>query len=87
MILPILLFAAVLVLLGLLVIVLLSLVIGSLAGSLIGGILAGAEASRRPKLGNGWRTAIVLFGTVTGGALGAIGLTAAVLALLYFGAG
>ena len=57
------------------------------AGPATGGILAGAGASRRPKLGNGWRTAIVMFGTVTGGALGAVGLTAAVLALLYFGAG
>jgi hypothetical protein len=66
MILPILLFAALL---------------------LVGGILAGAGASRRPQLGNGWRTALVMFGTVTGGVLGAIGLTAGVLALLYLGAG
>jgi hypothetical protein len=84
MILPILLVLAALVFLALLAILLLAVAIGGVTGSVVGGILAGAGVSRRPKLRNGWRTAIVMFGTLAGGLLGAVGLAALVIGLLYF---
>ena len=84
MILPILLVLTAMVLLALLAILLLALAIGGITGSLIGGILAGAGVSRRPKMRNGWRTAIVMFGTLAGGLFGAVGLAALVVAMLYF---
>ena len=84
MILPVLLVLAALVFLALLAILLLALAIGGFTGSLVGGLLAGAQAARWPKMAGGWRTAIVMFGALIGGCIGAVGLAALVIALLYF---
>jgi hypothetical protein len=84
MILPILLVLTAMVFLALLAILLLAVAVGGITGSLVGGVLAGAGVSRPPKLRNGWRTAIVMLGTLAGGFLGAVGLAALVVGLLYF---
>jgi hypothetical protein len=84
MILPILLVLTVMVLLALLAILLLALAVGGITGCLLGGILAGAQVAGRSKMGDGWRTAIVMFGTLAGGLFGAVGLAGVVVALLYW---